>query len=277
MALSKRQRRQIAGAVAEVDDAQIAASRHLTIPQKLEQALSMIQLAEEVSSYRLRKIQPELSNAAALQIVRRADVPLKRMAEMADETMQFRKFLRDVLDAVEASGVDYLIGGAVAAWAWGEARTTRDFDVVVDLPMNRIISLSEELAQRGMAVPQEVIIDLLVSPADLPIHAIHNPTGYKAEFFLLRPDDALRASALSRRMLVDLGPSIGEVYVHSPEDLILYKLLYYSLSQQTKHIRDISSIVKTIGDDLELDYILRWVARLDLEEIWQDVWAQLKV
>lgn len=276
MALSERQRQQIAGAVAEVDNAQIAASRHLTIPQKMAQAFSMIQLAEEVSSYRLRKRQPELSNAIALQIVRKADIPQERMAEMADETMQFRKFLRDVLDAIEAAQVDYLIGGAVAAWAWGEARTTRDFDVVVDLPLNRIISLSQELAQRGMAVPQEIIIDLLVSPADLPIHAIHNPTGYKAEIFLLRPDDALRASALSRRMLVDLGPSIGEVYVHSPEDLIVYKLLYYSLSQQTKHIRDISSIVKTIGDDLEIAYIRRWVAHLDLEDIWQDVWAQLE-
>jgi len=276
VALSERQRQQIAGAVAEVDNAQIAASRHLTIPQKMAQAFSMIQLAEEVSSYRLRKRQPELSNAIALQIVRKADIPQERMAEMADETMQFRKFLRDVLDAIEAAQVDYLIGGAVAAWAWGEARTTRDFDVVVDLPLNRIISLSQELAQRGMAVPQEIIIDLLVSPADLPIHAIHNPTGYKAEIFLLRPNDALRASALSRRMLVDLGPSIGEVYVHSPEDLIVYKLLYYSLSQQTKHIRDISSIVKTIGDDLEIAYIRRWVTRLDLEDVWQDLWAQLE-
>lgn len=236
----------------------------------------MIQLAEEVSSYRLRKRRPELSNAVALQIVRKADVPLERMTEMADETMQFRKFLRDVLDAIEASQVDYLIGGAVAAWAWGEARTTRDFDLVIDLPLNRIISLSQELARRGMAVPPEVIIDLLVSPADLPIHAIHDPTGYKAEIFLLRPDDALRASALSRRLLTDLGPSVGVVYVHSPEDLIVYKLLYYSLTQQTKHIRDISSIAQTIGDDLEVDYIRKWVARLNLEEVWQDVWEQVE-
>lgn len=28
-------------------------------------------------------------------------------------------------------------------------------------------------------------------------------------------------------MLVDLGPPIGEVWVHSPEDLILYKLRYF--------------------------------------------------
>jgi len=276
MPLTEQQKREIAGAVAEVDDAQIAASRHLSVPQKMEQAFSMIQIAEEVASYRLRKRRPELNSAVALQMVRQANVLPERMAEMTDETMQFRTFMRSVLNAIEAAEVDYLIGGAVAAWAWGEARTTRDFDVVVDLPLNRIIPFSQELARRGMAVPQEIIIDLLISPADLPIHAIHDPTGYKAEIFLLRPDDELRASALSRRMLVDLGPSIGEVYVHSPEDLIVYKLHFYGLSHQTKHIRDISSIVKTIGDGLEMEYIRRWVARLNLEDVWQNVWAQLE-
>ena len=274
--LSRQQKRLVAGAVAEVDGAQIVASRHLSIPQKYEQAFSMIEIAEEVASYRVRQRRPELSKALALHLVRKADVTGERVAEMADETMQFREFLRSVLDALEAAQVEYLIGGAVAAWAWGEARTTRDFDVVVNLPLDRIVTLSQELAKRHMAVPHEIIVDLLLSPADLPFHAIHTSNGYKAEIFLLKPDDALRASALNRRLPVDLGPSIGEVYVHSPEDLILYKLLYFSLSQQPKHIRDIASIVQTIGDDLEMAYIRRWVARLGLDELWQEVWEQVQ-
>lgn len=236
----------------------------------------MIEIAEEVAAYRVSQRQPELSKAIALHIVRKADMTGEWMAEMADETMQFREFLRSVLDALEATQVEYLIGGAVAAWAWGEARTTRDFDLVVNLPVDRIITLSQELAKRQMAVPHEVIVDLLLSPADLPIHAIHRPTGYKAEIFLLKPDDLFRATALNRRLPVDLGPSIGEVYVHSPEDLILYKLLYFSLSQQPKHIRDIASIVQTIGDDLEMAYIREWVARLGLDELWQEVWEQIQ-
>ena len=75
---------------------------------------------------------------------------------------------------------------------------------------------------------------------DLPINAIHRTSGYKAEMFLLKPGDALRESGLQRRRLVDLGPALGEVYVHSPEDLILNKLRFYRISQQTKHVRDIS-------------------------------------
>ena len=196
---------------------------------------------------------------------------------MADPSLEFSNFMRDVLDALEESGVTYLVGGAVAVWGWGEVRTTQDFDVVVDLPVEQMPKLSEGLRERGMLVPNEVMLDLYRSPADLPINAVHLPTGYKLEIFLLRPNDSLRASALQRRLLVDFGPAIGEAYAHSPEDLILYKLQYYSLSSQTKHVRDIGSIIATVGDDsLEQDYLWQWIDRLDLTEIWLEIRKQLK-
>ena len=84
---------------------------------------------------------------------------------------------------------------------------------------------------------------VLEDRADLPINAIHSYSGFKADLYPLRPDDELRRSAFARRIKVELSPQIGEVYLHSPEDLILYKLWYYSLSQQTKHLRDITAIV----------------------------------
>jgi len=141
-------------------------------------------------------------------------------------------------------------------WAWGEPRTTRDFDLVINLPFESIIPLSQELEKRDMLVPAEIILDLLIKPAgDLPINAIHLYTGYKAEFFLLRYGDTYREMALSRRRLVDLGPPLGEVYVHAPEDLILNKLRYFSISQQSKHVRDITSILLTMEHELDMDYL----------------------
>jgi len=195
---------------------------------------------------------------------------------VTDPEQEFGGFVREVLDALEELGVQYLIGGAVAVWGWGEARTTRDFDVVVDLPLEQMARFSESLRDREMLVPVEVMLDLYMSPADLPINAIHMPTGYKLEIFLLRPDDPLRAVALQRRLLVDFGPNIGEAYVHSPEDLILYKLQYYRLSSQPKHIRDIGSIIAMVGDaSLEHDYLTQWIDRLALQEIWQEIQEQM--
>ena len=70
-----------------------------------------------------------------------------------------------------------------------------------------------------------------------------------------------------RATQVDYGPPIGTVYIHSPEDLILYKLIYFGLSQQSKHSRDIAAILKSKKNDLDLDYIEQWTARLGLSSL----------
>lgn len=62
--------RAIAGAVAEIDLQQVAILRRLTPAQRVEQAASMIELAEQVAAYRLRQRQPELSEIEALRTVR---------------------------------------------------------------------------------------------------------------------------------------------------------------------------------------------------------------
>jgi hypothetical protein len=180
---------------------------------------------------------------------------------MADSTQQQPQmglidFARMVIDALEISGVDYMLAGALAVAAWAEARSTQDVDLVVHIPFENISLLSQELEKRDMLVPADIIFDLLAKPAgDLPINAIHLYTGYKAEFFLLRPGDPYRETALARRRLVDLGPPLGEVYVHAPEDLILNKLRYFGLSQQPKHVRDIISILLVLLRDFA-EYVI---------------------
>lgn len=196
---------------------------------------------------------------------------------MKDEILGYEDFIRQVIAAVEAAGVAYLIGGAVAAWAWGEPRATLDLDLVVNIPLEAVGQLSKELKKRDMLVPEKVILDnILEDRADLPINAIHMHSGYKADLYPLREGDELRTSAFDRRQKIDLGESLGEVYLHSPEDLIIYKLWYYSISQQTKHIRDITSVVITLGDELDFNYIENWVNIKGLTSIWSDLLTRIR-
>ena len=71
------------------------------------------------------------------------------------------------------------------------------------------------------------------------------------------------------------GPPLGEVYVHSAEDLILNKLKYYRISKQPKHVRDITSIVLSQGATLDGDYIDRWAEQLEVADIWQDLLGRI--
>jgi hypothetical protein len=206
-------------------------------------------------------------SAAAYQVVRRRSI-------QSMDDLTFPEFVKLVIDALEAAGVTYLIGGALAVWAWGEPRLTLDLDMAVMIPLDTIEQLSKELAEQQMVVPVEMILDNLIEArADTAIHVIHGVSGFKAELYPWRPGDDLRQSALARRQLVDLGDVIGSAYVHTPEDLIIYKLWYFSLSQQSKHARDILSILQARREILDLAYIETWVARLNLESLWNFLWA----
>jgi hypothetical protein len=196
---------------------------------------------------------------------------------MNDAILSYEDFVHQVIEAMEAAGIAYMIGGAVAAWAWGDPRATLDLDLVVDIPLDSVAQLAKELKKRDLPVPEEIIREnILENQIDLPIQAIHTYSGYKVDIYPLREGDELRASAFERRQKVDFGEPFGEVYLHSPEDLIIYKLWYYSISHQTKHVRDITSIVMTLGDELEVDYIENWVTKKGLTNIWEELLTRIR-
>ncbi len=191
---------------------------------------------------------------------------------MKGRPLDITSFLKLILEALKASKVEYLIGGAIAEWAWGEPRATQDLDIIIDLPVKSVGRFSKELEKRDMLVPADIILDaMLEDRADIPLNAIHMHSGLKADLYLVRDGDELRKSAFQRRLLVDYGPPIGDVYVHSPEDLILYKLMYLGLSGQPKHARDIGAILKAKKDQLNYEYIEGWVVRLGLGSMWREV------
>jgi hypothetical protein len=191
---------------------------------------------------------------------------------MKDQPLDITGFIKLVLESLKAAGVEYLIGGAIAEWAWGEPRATQDLDIVIKLPIKAVGRFSKELEKRNMLVPVDIILDAIVEDrADIPLSAIHIYSGLKADLYLMRDGDMLRQSAFQRRVKVDYGPPIGKVYVHSPEDLILYKLMYLGLSGQPKHARDIAAILRAKKNQLDFGYIEEWVSRLGLGSVWKEL------
>jgi hypothetical protein len=189
-----------------------------------------------------------------------------------DQPLDITSFLKLILDTLKAAGVEYLIGGAIAEWAWGEPRATQDLDIVINLPIKSVVKFSKELEKRNMLVPADIILDAMMEErADIPLNAIHMYSGLKADLYLMREGDTLRQSAFQRRVLIDYGSPIGKVYVHSPEDLILYKLMYLGLSGQPKHARDIAAILRARKNRLDFGYIEEWAARLGLGSLWKEI------
>jgi hypothetical protein len=47
--------------------------------------------------------------------------------------------------------------------------------------------------------------------------------------------------------------------------------MYLGLSQQSKHSRDIAAILKSKKNELDVNYIEQWVARLGLSSVWKEM------
>jgi len=246
----------VAGSVAEVDPAQMEIYRTLLPAQRVWQAGD---LSDWVQGMNLKRWQRKNNMTNSPQ----------------NTPMRLVDFAKLVIEALEAANVTYMIGGSLALAAWAEARSTQDVDLIISIPFESIFPLSAELKKRDMLVPGEIILDSLIKSHDAPLNAIHLYTGYKADLFLLRQGDTFRATALARRMLMDLDAPLGKVYVHSPEDLILNKLRYFTLSHQPKHTRDITSIILTTNDLLDIPYIEAWAQELNVMEVWQEILKQL--
>ncbi len=190
------------------------------------------------------------------------------------DNADFPAFARMVIDALEAAGIEYMVGGSLTLAAWGQARYTLDIDLVAHILPAQTDRLSEELAKRDMYVPADIMRDLIMDTrSDLPINAIHGFSGYKADLFPLREGDGLRKSALERKQKVEIE-GLGEVFVHSPEDVILYKIQYYAISGQDKHVRDVASIL-TRSKTLDREYLEGWIIRLNLEGAWKELQAAM--
>ncbi|MBP7960661.1 MAG: hypothetical protein KBG20_10525 [Caldilineaceae bacterium] len=68
--VTERMRRQIVGAIAELDPKQLAITKRLTPAERVQQAASMIDAAERAGVHQLRQREPDLEELEALRIVR---------------------------------------------------------------------------------------------------------------------------------------------------------------------------------------------------------------
>lgn len=93
---------------------------------------------------------------------------------MSKKDLSFQDFIVMILNVLKRSGIDYMLGGAIAVWPWGEPRSTQDVDLVIHLKAEQVSKLSAELENVEIYLPSDIIMENLIDTrGDLPINAIH--------------------------------------------------------------------------------------------------------
>ena len=156
-------------------------------------------------------------------------------------------------------GLPYYIRGGVAANAYGEPRTTQDLAMVLSIRLSAIGTLATVLEQAGFYVPG---VDDAVSGRMQTLQATHQQSIARADLVIARDDDFAHIQ-FERKQQHPLADGT-EVYLVSPEDLVLNKILWGQSSRSEKQWRDVLAILKTQGDSLDYAYLQTWAERLGI-------------
>lgn len=165
-----------------------------------------------------------------------------------------------VAAAIESAGGTYFVGGSVASSLHGDPRSTNDIDVVVSLPLGQIDAFIGALGP-DFELDRDMLRDALRLARCA--NGFYLPVLTKIDLFGLgaEPFDEIE---FARRAPVVVGREGETLFVKSPEDSVLRKLLWYrdGGSVSEKQWRDIVSILRVNAGTLDDSYLALWAARL---------------
>jgi hypothetical protein len=181
------------------------------------------------------------------------------------------ELLHYVIEVLEQQQIAYAIVGSLASGTWGEPRMTRDIDIVIQLPAEKIDALCSAFPEDDFYVSQAAATEAVQRCGQFNV--IHPSSGNKVDFMIAAPSGWTSAQ-LARRKRVDFGTGTAG-YIAAPEDVILGKLLYYREGGSEKHLRDITGILATAQDAVDREYIAQFATPLGVAELWQTLLRRL--
>lgn len=177
------------------------------------------------------------------------------------------ELLRYVASVFEDLGVAYMIGGSQASVYYGESRFTQDIDLVTDLRLEHLPALVDRFPAGEFYLSVEAAREAVETRGQFNI--IHAESALKIDVFVSKDTEYDRLR-LNRRQRLPLVPG-REAYFARPEDIILYKMLYFREGQSDVHVRDVLGILRVSGPEIDTAYVAEWTRRLGLTSIWDAV------
>jgi hypothetical protein len=144
---------------------------------------------------------------------------------------------------------------------------TRDADITVEPFPGR-----EDVFVAAFPAPEFYLSPDAVREANRnrsTFNILHPATGYKIDIFV-RKDEPFEQAAFARRSPHPLADAPDEpAQIHSPEDIILFKLRWFRLGGETSERQwiDILGVMKTQGDRLDTAYLDHWAAEIGVKDL----------
>ena len=173
--------------------------------------------------------------------------------------------LKLVTGRLDETGIAYMITGSIASGHYGHPRMTRDIDIVVELTPADAPRLAAALGDEFGADPDRMRDAIARRRL---FNVIHREAIVKVDF-VVRKDTPYRAEEFRRRRLVRVDGH--PLWMVTPEDLILSKLVWAKDSRSEIQLRDVRGVLTLQRETLDRGYLDRWASSLSVAAILREV------
>ena len=166
------------------------------------------------------------------------------------------ELLKRVTNSLELKEISYMLSGSLALNAYSVPRMSLDIDIVIELQ-------EEQLNDFFEIFNVEFYINENTVKEETKHHGMFNvidhKTGFKVDF-IIKKETEYRNYEFSRRRRESIADF--EVWIVSPEDLIISKIDWIQQYQSDKQINDIQNLLAI--PDIDMEYIIFWCEKLRL-------------
>jgi hypothetical protein len=181
--------------------------------------------------------------------------------------------IQKVVQAFDQLDISYLVGGSIASSLYGVPRFTQDVDFVADMREEHAPALVAAL-QGEFYVDEDMIRDALLHQSSFNV--IHLHTMHKADIFIRkRTEWADEEWARRCASSFDFDGDIVPVYLASPEDTVLQKLVWFRMGGgvSDRQRGDVQSVLEAQAGALDYGYLRRWATELGVSDLLEEALA----
>ena len=184
--------------------------------------------------------------------------------------------LDPVVSAFAKIGILYYIGGSISSSIHGIPRTTMDIDIIADIKQEHVEALYLSL-EPGYYIDKDMIREAIRHHSSFNI--IHFDSMMKIDIFVLKEREFDREAFKRKKLeMQDIDGSRFKYFISSPEDIILSKLEWFKMGGEVseRQWRDIVGVLKVQGNNLDMEYLQKWIDRLHFSDLWKRLLEEKK-
>jgi len=181
-----------------------------------------------------------------------------------------KEFLKSVVENLQHAGIDYVICGSIAASFYGVERSTQDADIIIDLTEEQLTNFLKLLGD-DYYVNGDAVLEALKQRTMFNIIDVEN--AWKADLIIRKKTDFYAEEFHRKRKEKLLGK---DLYILSPEDVILSKLDWAKNSRSEQQFRDALGVAMVQWERLDKDYLHKWAKELQVENTLKQLLKQAK-